>query len=200
MRSLLLAALLVTTSACSSHPRIDRSSGLTARATILRVEPAAQAGSDGALACLAMLLRAHGAELDGEAVERFGAERILREGLAPGDLRDYLRGRGLPAEVFRGDLSLEPGRGVLACVRRGTPVALLLGGGEAPRWVILHGFDERPRWALVVDPAAGARVVGWDELDASWAPTGRVTLVTGPAAPAPPSVTQAAARAGRATR
>jgi hypothetical protein len=122
-----------------------------------------------------MLLRFHGAQLDGEAEARFPPER-LAEGISSAELRDYLRGRGLASEALRGEMSLAPERGLLGWIARGFPVVVVADG----RFVLVHGFDPVARWLLLVDPRSGPACVSYDELEAAWARQGRLMLVAVP--------------------
>jgi ABC-type bacteriocin/lantibiotic exporter with double-glycine peptidase domain len=174
---ILLAVLLGA--GCASPPPASRLAGISARGHVLPLEPVAQAGRrDGALACLAALLHFHGLELDDDAAMRF--ERAGAAGLSWYELRDYLRGRGLGADVGRGTTD-----GLAALVARSLPAIVALDGpGPSRRFAVVHGFDPVLRRVLVLDAGEGATSLGFEELDAAW--SGHLMLVALPRAPAAP--------------
>jgi ABC-type bacteriocin/lantibiotic exporter with double-glycine peptidase domain len=163
--------LLLALASC--HPARMTPEGEHSReARVIELPLVAEVGAgNGGLACARLLLRCHGLDLDAEALERFPSDDLAL--VTAVELRDYLRGRGLAAEVLGGELSEQPPRGVFFYLARGHPVALRL----EDRFALVFGFDPKTRRVLVADPKEGRREIELEELDRLWRPSGRLMLL-----------------------
>lgn len=155
---------------------------------VLEVPFVAQQKDTCGAAALAMVLGYYGAPVPQDAIAGALLEDELH-GIRGSRLADFARGRGMVALAFAGDLALAREH-----VARGRPLILALAAGRRRYHdVVLIGFDDARREAILNDPAAGAaRRVSERELDERWLATGRWTLLVQPsetsvAAPAIPA-------------
>jgi ABC-type bacteriocin/lantibiotic exporter with double-glycine peptidase domain len=132
------------------------------------------------LACLESLLRYHGLRLDGEARRRFPAAAVDSGSLAPGEIRDYLRGRGLHAHLVHGTLDARPPRGILSLLEKSLPVIVAIDVQGIDHYVLVCGFEPERRWIFVMDPARGVGGVPFDNFEECWRGADHLMLVAGP--------------------
>lgn len=165
----------------SAAPRLSKDSVLVATP----IEP--QAGpSECGLACLTALLGAWDMTLDDAGRARFAPERLEREGgVQAGELRDYLRDRGLRAALVRGRFDAEPPTGLFALLDRGLPLIVRLqldtDGGPRSHFVLVNGYDPEKRWILIMDPDRGAiGGITYERFRETWQAGGHLLLVAAP--------------------
>lgn len=188
-----LAALLLVIglAGCSAAPPSggELRPALSEDALLLDV-PAVAAGAPGecGLACLGALLRYHGLELDDDARARFPRAAATNLSITAGELRAYLRGRGLRAHLVRGTLDSAAPAGLLSLVARSLPVIveLRLESG-VHHYVLVCGFDLARRWVLVMDPSRGVSAVAFADFERYWRGGENLMLVAAPPVAAPGS-------------
>jgi ABC-type bacteriocin/lantibiotic exporter with double-glycine peptidase domain len=135
-----------------------------------------QAGEqDCGAACLAMVLRHGGVEVEAEEIRRECAVEG-EEGLRASALRDAARRRGLAAFTVEGrvgDLRHELGRGrpvVVGLVKTLGPVSLA-------HYAVVVGLNESEGRVAALDPASGPVVDSLEAFSREWAAARSVTIV-----------------------
>jgi ABC-type bacteriocin/lantibiotic exporter with double-glycine peptidase domain len=181
MRALLLVALLLT--GCASYPpRVE----LSREAVVIPVQGLKQEAEMACgLTCLQALLRFYGTDLDEEGRVRFAKERLARERVSAGEIRDYLRGRGFRAHLVHGTLNEVPPTGLLALLRDGYPAIVELVTSKSRHFALACGFDREKCVVILMDPAHG-RLSGLDyaKFEELWSKSENLVLAV-----APPEVT-----------
>ena len=179
MRLLLVLSLCLL--GCSSfHPVEELNPALSPGSVLLPV-PTIEDTDRGecGLACLESLLRYHGLRLDGEARRRFPAAAVDSGSIAAGEIRDYLRGRGLRAHLVHGTLDARPPRGLLSLLEKSLPVIVALDVQGIDHYVLVCGFEPERRWVFVMDPARGVGGVPFDTFEERWQGADHLMLVAG---------------------
>jgi ABC-type bacteriocin/lantibiotic exporter with double-glycine peptidase domain len=178
-RAVALALALVLLSGCRSVDTSDElGATLSPGAVVLSVPSVRQTEKEGCgLACLVALLHFHGLDLDAEARARFSEERLARSPITAGELRDYLRGRGLQAYLVHGSLDERYPQGLFGVVRSGLPVIIELATEKRHHYGLVCGFDPGRRLVVVMDPETGFVGVPEVELERHWASADHLMLV-----------------------
>jgi ABC-type bacteriocin/lantibiotic exporter with double-glycine peptidase domain len=176
-----LATLALAAAGCSTVAApADVRRALSPDAVVLPVPPVPQEEEQGCgLACHVSLLRFHGLELDDAGRRRFPRERLAAEPIAAGELRDYLRGRGLTAVLVHGSLDESWPRGLRGVLRSGLPVIVELATPRSRHYGLVCGFEPERRWILVMDPSFGTGAIPEDEFERLWARADHLMLVAG---------------------
>lgn len=179
LRAVVVAASLALLAGCRSvETSGELRAALSPRAVVLPVAAVLQQQREGCgLACLVALLHFHGLELDADAKASFSEERLATQPIAAGELRDYLRGRGLEAYLVHGSLDERYPQGLFGVVRSGLPVVVELDTKKKHHYGLVCGFDPVRHWILVMDPDHGFVGVPEDEFERHWARADHLMLV-----------------------
>lgn len=179
LRAAVLVASLALLAGCGSvESRGEFHETLSPQAVVLPVPAILQQQKEGCgLACLVALLHFHGLELDDDSKTRFSDERLKTDPIAAGELRDYLRGRGLQSFLVHGSLDEGYPQGLFGIVRSGLPVIVELDTKKKHHYGLVCGFDPGRHWILVMDPDHGFVGVPEDEFERHWARADHLMLV-----------------------
>jgi ABC-type bacteriocin/lantibiotic exporter with double-glycine peptidase domain len=165
----------------ATDPTTNIEASLSTGALVLHAPTVRQGEAQGCgLACLDSLLRFHGAALDAPGRERFSAERLEKEPIPAGELRDYLRGRGFTAVLVHGTLDHGHPRGLLGVLEEGLPAIVELDTPRAHHYALACGFDPERRLVIVMDPEEGLAGVGYDDFERLWSSADHLMLVAAP--------------------
>jgi ABC-type bacteriocin/lantibiotic exporter with double-glycine peptidase domain len=176
--ALLAAVCLAGCSSSQFHSAEELRGALSKDSVVLQVQPVADdAPGQCGLACLESLLRFHGLELDAAARARFPKEAKESGSIAAGDIRDYLRGRGLRAHLVHGSLDEQQPKGILYLLRQSLPVIVALKLESGDHYALVCGFDQEHSWVFIMDPARGIGGVPYDKFDEYWKGADRLMLV-----------------------
>lgn len=184
----ILATLAALLAGCSSTPFVQPEqlrSALSKDSVVLDV-PKVEDHEPGecGFACLTSLLRYHHLDLDAEARSRFPKEAKEESSIAAGDIRDYLRRRGLRAHLVHGTLDARPPCGLYSVLQKKLPALVSLHVKGQDHYVLVCGYDGEKRLVFIMDPAKGVGGVPADDFEGYWAPNDHLMLVAAPR-PAP---------------
>ena len=201
-----IAALALTAISCYAGEARDVS---PRRAAALEADPAwkfvhdvpfvpQRGDTDCGPAALAMVLAHFGVSASREEVAALDPpDRI---GVRAGALRDVARGKGLEAFVVEGtfnDLIDQLSRDRPVLVGLAKPIT---GGRALAHYEVVIGIDKQDRRIVTLDPGRGLRENSLEGFAREWVPTGRVTLIVFPRAPARADTKPGDARAGATAR
>ena len=178
-RALLALAALALAGCSSFHSAEELRGAVSEGSVVLPVQARGDESGPGrcGLACLGALLRFHGLDLDAEARARFPALADKEGSIGAGEIRDYLRQRGLRAYLVHGTLDASEPHGLLHVLALELPAIVALHAGTQDHFVLACGFEPERRWVFVLDPERGIGGVPFDDFDRRWAGADRLMLV-----------------------
>jgi ABC-type bacteriocin/lantibiotic exporter with double-glycine peptidase domain len=173
VKDVLLAAVLLMTTACSPFQRQPWQSGAADFILVEGVPYLEQTRRDDCgAAALASLLAHRGIEVPMADIDAAVYTPVLRGALLA-DLENFARGRGMTTRSGRGDLKflqqqIEAGRPVLVLIQTG------FGPWSQPHYLVVFGFDQRR--LLVHAGVAGSLFIEAGEFERRWSRMSRLFL------------------------